>query len=210
MRVCMHVYNIDHGRQLVKAARNSIELFLIDPNFDREIVRNTLHEFKMRHGVFVTLEHYPTRVLRGQMGFPNAIAPLNESVVDAAIAAAFEDTKFVSVSKPELDELIVEVSIMSSPIHLNGGAHARLNGIKIPGDGIMIEYGLRRGLILPMVPVEKKWSKKRSLEEACKKAGIHANHWMQPKVRLYRFEAQVFREESPNGDIVEVKYVKDK
>lgn len=202
----MHGYNIDHGRQLVKAARNSIELFLIDPEFNKEIVKNTLNEFERPHGVFVTLEHYPTRELRGCIGFPRAVASLQESLVDAAIAAAFEDPRFVHVSRRELDELLIEVSILSSPAPVTGAERTRLNSIKVPGDGLMVEYGIYSGLLLPIVAVEQKWDKRRFLEETCRKAGLHPNYWSQPNVRLYKFETQLFREETPNGRVIEVKY----
>ena len=116
----MHVYSEEHGMQLVKAARNSIELFIINPHFKKDTVVDTLDEFERAHGVFVTLEHYPTRELRGCIGFPRAVGPIKESLVDAAIAAAFEDPRFVPVSKYELEELLVEVSILSSPVQVTG------------------------------------------------------------------------------------------
>jgi uncharacterized protein (TIGR00296 family) len=199
----MKIYSLEEGSQLVRAARSSIELFLMSPNFDKDMVKSTLHQFEKSHGLFVTLEHYPTRELRGCIGFPYATAPLQELLVDAAIGAAFEDPKFISISKKELDHMLVEVSILSKPVLLEGGESRRLKGIKIPGDGIMVEYGHYRGVLLPMVAVEKKLTKRGFLEEACRKAGIHANYWSQPNVKLYRFEAQTFREEEPNGRVIE-------
>ncbi len=205
----MHIYSAEHGEQLVKAARNSIELFLINPHFDKEVIRKALDSFERPHGIFVTLEHYPTRELRGCIGFPRAIAPLRESLVDAAVAAAFEDPRFVSVSKSELDDLLVEVSILSSPTLVTGGEKKRLSSIKVGRDGLMIEYGLYSGLLLPIVAIEQKWGKKEFLEETCRKAGLHHNYWSQPNVKLYKFETQLFREEEPRGSVIEVKYDKD-
>jgi uncharacterized protein len=205
----MHVYNNVQGEQLVKAARNSIELFLINPHFEKEVVKRTLGEFEKPHGIFVTLEHYPTRELRGCIGFPRAVGPLGEVLVDAAIAAAFEDPRFVSVSKHELDDLLVEVSILSSLIPVTGDEKKRLSSIKVPGDGLMIQYGLYGGLLLPIVAVEQKWDKKKFLEETCRKAGLHSNYWSQPNVKLFKFETQIFREDEPRGKVLEVKLDKD-
>ncbi len=206
----MHVYSKEHGEQLVRAARNTIELSIINPRFNKEIVTKSLSDFERLNGVFVTLEHYPTMELRGCIGFPRAVAPLRESVVDSAIAAAFEDPRFVSVSKNELDELLVSVSILSNPSRLNGTARSRLNGIKIGRDGLLVEYGMHSGLLLPIVAVQHEWDKKRFLEEACRKAGIHADYWSQPNIKIYTFQTQVFKEETPRGNVIEVRYDKTK
>lgn len=205
----MNIYSIAHGKQLVEAARNTIELSIINPYFDKELIKKTLKEFERPHGIFVTLEHYPTMELRGCIGFPRAIAPLNESLVDSAIAAAFEDPRFVSVSKAELNDLLIEVSILSSPMPIEGGAKKRLDAIKVGRDGLMIEYGMHSGLLLPIVAVQQKWGKKEFVESVCTKAGIHTDYWSQPNVRLYKFETQVFREETPGGNVIELKYDKD-
>jgi uncharacterized protein (TIGR00296 family) len=202
----MHVYSIEHGKQLVKAARNCIELSLIDMHFNRAIIINTISEFDKPHGVFVTLKHYPTMSLRGCIGFPRAIGPLNEALVEAAAAAAFADPRFVSVSKKEVDELLVEISILSSPVLVTGNERARLAAVNVPGDGLMVEYGHYSGLLLPIVAVEQKWGKKNFLEETCRKAGLHENYWAQQNVKLYKFETQVFSEESPDGNVIEEKY----
>lgn len=202
----MHIYNEAQGEQLVEAARNSIELFIMNPHFRKDMVKNMLYEFEKPQGVFVTLEHYPTKELRGCIGFPRAVAPLNESLVDAAIAAAFEDPRFVSVSKQELTDLLVEVSILSSPVQVTGSEKKRLDSVKVGRDGLMVQYGLYSGLLLPIVAIEQQWDRRRFLEETCRKAGLHQNYWAQPNVKLYKFETQVFREQEPKGGVVEVKY----
>jgi len=202
----MHVYDEKQGHALVKAARNSIEFYIMNPNFKKETIQETLEEFEKPHGVFVTLEHYPTRELRGCVGFPRALGPLKESVIDAAIAAAFEDLRFVSVSKPELGDLLVEVSVLSELTQIVGSAKKRLDSIEVGRDGLMVQYGMYSGLLLPIVAVEQKWTKKKFLEETCIKAGLHADYWSQPNVKIYKFETQVFREEEPGGKIKEVEF----
>ena len=202
----MHIYGAEEGAELVKAARNSIELYLMTPRFDKSLVKRTISKFNERYGVFVTLEHYPTKELRGCIGFPTAVAPVSESIVEAAIAAAFEDPRFVPVSKAELDELSVEISILSEPVAVGGDARKRKKGIVVGRDGLIIEYGVYGGLLLPIVAVEQKWDEEKFLEQVCVKAGLHTNYWAQPNVKLYKFETQVFKEEKPGGKVVEVKY----
>ena len=200
----MHLYGIKQGQELVKAARNSIELFLMNPHFEKRLVQDSIAHFSERHGVFVTLEHYPTKELRGCIGFPSAVAPLNESIIDAAIAAAFEDPRFVPVSKKELEDLTVEISILSKLEPVNGDISFRLSAIKVGRDGLVVEYGTHSGLLLPIVAVDQHWNAKEFLEQACEKAGIRTNYWQQPNVNVYRFQTQVFREDAPLGKVSEV------
>ncbi|MGC8478613.1 MAG: TIGR00296 family protein [Candidatus Micrarchaeia archaeon] len=202
----MKVLTLDDGKALVKAARSAVELHIKNPHFDKHIVINSIkHITTDKYGVFVTIEYFPTKTLRGCIGFPHPRGALSQSVVDAAISAATEDPRFVPVSHYELDELTFEVSVLSEPVSLGRSEAARLRGIKIGRDGLMIEYGFYSGLLLPIVAVEEKWGKLKFLEEVCLKAGLPKEYWKQPNVNLYKFETQVFREESPNGNIVEVK-----
>jgi hypothetical protein len=202
----MHIYSAKEGAELVKAARNSIELYLMTPHFDKEVVKNALSGFCEEHGIFVTLEHYPTKELRGCIGFPRAVAQIRDSIIDAAIAAAFEDPRFMPVSKEELGDLIIEVSILSEPVIIEGDAKKRKKSIKVGRDGLIIEYGLYGGLLLPIVAVEQKWNEEEFLKEVCVKAGLNTNYWEQHNVKLYRFETQLFKEETPGGKVVEVDY----
>lgn len=200
----MHVYSLATGEELVKATRNTIELYLSTPRFEKEMVKKSLVKFREKHGLHIRLRHYPTMELRGSMGFTRAIATIGESIVDAAISAAFEDPKHVPVSMHELSELLIEVNVLSSPLPVKGDARKRLKEIEIGRDGLLVEYGAKMGFLLPHEAVEQNWSKKRFLEEACKRAGLHSNYWSQPSIRIYKFETQVFREETPSGYVMEL------
>ncbi|MDE1857326.1 MAG: TIGR00296 family protein [Candidatus Micrarchaeota archaeon] len=199
------MFELKEGEELVAAARSAMELALISPaRFDKRMVVDTLPKFKEPRGVFVTLHFYPTGALRGCIGFPTAVAPLREAVVDAAIAAAFEDPRFKPLSRAELDQVTVEVNVLSVPEEIRGGAEARRKAVRIGRDGLMVQYGIYSGLLLPEVPVQEGWDSSEFLAGVCEKAGLHRNYWTQPNVRLYRFESQIFTEETPNGKIAEV------
>lgn len=206
----MHVLNINVGIELVKAARASIELYLKNPNFDKKLVLDSLKgkEFDEMQGIFVTLFHYPTNTLRGCIGFPEPITTLKESVIDAALAAAFDDPRFVPVSHKELDELVIEVSVLTNPIKMHRDWRRRQNSVVIGKDGLIVEYGLYKGLLLPDVATEYNFTPKKFLEEVCIKANIPKEYWKQPKVKIYKFETQIFKEEAPCGEITKVSLLK--
>ncbi len=202
----MHIYGIEEGTELVKAARHSIELYLTVRHFDSSVVKKSASRFTEQYGIFVTLENYQTGALRGCIGFPRGGSPIGESVVEAAIAAAFEDPRFVPVSRTELEDLLVSVSILSEPVPIKGDAKERKKAIKVGRDGLIAEYGHYSGLLLPIVAVEQKWNEGQFLEETCIKAGLPANYWSQPNVTMLKFETQLFKEETPGGKVAEVNY----
>ncbi|MEM0086762.1 MAG: TIGR00296 family protein [Candidatus Micrarchaeaceae archaeon] len=199
----MKVYSLEEGEKLVKAARYAIELHIKSPNFNKSIIEHHIEGFNQKHGVFVTIEHYPTKELRGCIGFIKSMGPIKSSLVDAAIAAASEDPRFVPVSHRELNDITIEVSILSEPKRLTGTPEEIENSVKIGRDGLIIEYGFYSGLLLPIVAVEQKWTAREFLENVCLKAGLSRHMWRQPGVELYTFTTQVFRETEPNGSVIE-------
>ncbi len=201
----MHAYTLQEGKKLVNAARAAVELYIKNPQFKPEIVENSISEFDEKTGIFVTIEHYPTRALRGCVGFTRSNKPIKKTLVLASLAAAFEDPRFIPISRPELEESTIEVSILSRPAIVEGGEKERLKAIVVGRDGTLIEYGSYSGLLLPIVAVEQKWGAERYLDETCVKAGLPEDYWKQKNVRLYKFQTQIFREESPGGKIIEIR-----
>lgn len=192
------------GEALVKASRMAIELYLKSRSNVKPLVYESVSEFKEKYGVFVTLEHYPTKTLRGCIGFLYGSGSVGKLIVDAAIAAAFEDPRFPPLSINEINETTIEVSILSEQQTLGKNAESRKRNLKIGRDGLIIEYGHYRGLLLPNVATEQNFDKEQFLESVCEKAGLPLKYWTQPNVNVWKFETQIFREESPDGNVIEV------
>ncbi len=200
----MH-YSIEDGETFIRAARSSIELCIKSPKSERYMVEKQLERYKDHSGVFVTIKHYPTLTLRGCIGFPDPIGPLSRLIVEAALAAAFEDPRFAPLSKYELDESVIEVSVLTVPEQIKSStAGGRLKEIKIGRDGLVIKSGFYSGLFLPVVPIEQKWEKEELLMNLCIKAGLPEDAWKTPRTSLFKFTAQVFNETEPSGRVEEV------
>ncbi len=167
-------------------------------------MEKTLHEFTQKHGVFVTLYHYPTKTLRGCIGFSEGIGEVRKLLVEAAVAAATEDPRFVPISHLEFEHMVIEVSVLTKPERIHGNAEQVKKQVKIGRDGLVIEYGYHKGLLLPIVPVEERWSIPMFLDNVCLKAGLPEHTWMHGTAVLYKFSTQVFRETAPNGNVEEV------
>ena len=190
---------LEDGIEIVRCARKVIE----------DIFKNTGHpvldRFLENAGVFVTLSKYPKRELRGCIGYPEPIYPLNEALILSAKAAALEDPRFQPLREDELDSIVVEVTILTPPEEIVFDDPEELpEKIEIGRDGLIAEFGHYRGLLLPQVPVEYRWDREEFLAETCMKAGLGRETWRTGKVKFYKFQGQIFAEKEPNGEVVEV------
>ncbi len=162
--------------------------------------------FAEPRGVFVTLKHHPSGELRGCIGYPLPHFPLGRAIAQAALAAATEDPRFPRVRSPELSQLTFEVSILSVPVPVPGRTPAEIvAGITVGRDGLIVEGYGTSGLLLPQVAPEQGWSAEQFLDGTCEKAGLPADAWRSPGVRIRRFGAEVFAERSPHGPVERVR-----
>jgi AmmeMemoRadiSam system protein A len=138
-------------------------------------------------GVFTTL-YLPGdfhRQLRGCVGYAAPIAPLYRAVAETARAAAFDDSRFLPVTKEEAPKLEVSLSVLSRlfPIHPEA--------VEVGRHGLVISDGARRGLLLPQVSLENGWDRETFLEQTCRKAGLPLNAWRHAAT-IEAFTAEVF------------------
>jgi len=155
-------------------------------------------------GVFITLNVHEkgTYGLRGCIGLPYPTSPMVDAVVEAARSAAFNDPRFPPVERNEMGGLTIEVSVLTPPMHLELDDRRRLPGhVQVGRDGLIIEMGWNKGLLLPQVPVEWGWDSGEFLDQCCVKAGISKGSWMRPDTKVYTFQAILFKEYEPRGSI---------
>jgi uncharacterized protein len=136
-------------------------------------------------GAFVTLHRRGD--LRGCIGHIEPDRPLADVVASCAVSAASADPRFPAVSPRELDDLDIEVSVLSGfePIQ-------SLDDIEIGRHGLLVESGYRRGLLLPQVAPEWGWDVPTFVAHTCQKAGLPPDAWPAGGATMYRFEAEVF------------------
>lgn len=191
--------SLEEGKILIKLARHSIETFFLGNN----LVLGTAEKFSEKQGVFVTIHKFGN--LRGCIGYPEPVLPLNRAIVQAARAAAFQDPRFPPLQKSELDEVDIEISVLTVPKLIEViKPEDYLDRIKIGKDGLIIR-GMSSGLLLPQVFTEYDSTPKEALEMTCQKAGLHNDAWKNPSNQMFKFQAQIFAEQEPNGEIVERK-----
>lgn len=154
-------------------------------------------------GVFTTIKTHPADDLRGCIGIPEPIMSLRDALFRSAMSAATEDPRFPRVSPAELDELVVEVTLMSPPEWIEvERPEDLLDKVKIGIHGLIAARGPMKGLLLPQVPVEQGWDTEEFLRHTCWKAGLPPDSWKDGETRFQWFTGQVFSEAEPRGDVV--------
>ena len=139
---------------------------------------------KEKCGAFVSL-HKQGR-LRGCIGHFGEDVPLYEIVAEMARAAAFEDPRFQPVTHDELDDLDIEISVLTPMRRIQS-----LDEFQLHKHGIYIKKGYRSGTFLPQVADEVNWTKEEFVGHCSQdKAGLGWNGWRDAE--LYVYEAIVF------------------
>jgi uncharacterized protein (TIGR00296 family) len=187
------------GVKLVKMARTAVTELLGNnskingPQFESK--------FDFTAGVFVTLNKQDS--LRGCIGYPLPVKKLSEGLIDAAISAATHDIRFNPVTVDELDKIIFEVTVLTPPVEIKVEEPSEyLKEIKVGRDGLIVENKYTSGLLLPQVPIEYGWNTEEFLEYTCQKAGLGKNAWKDKDTKISKFQGVIFKEESPNGNII--------
>lgn len=195
--------SLEEGRTLVKLARNAVEEYL--KNRKRIDVPEVLPEKLMRRcGVFVTINDVEKgeKKLRGCIGYPYPTTPLAEAVIDSAISSATSDPRFYPLSLRDLTHVVFEISVLTPPKLVEVEKSSEYpSRIKVGEDGLIIERGIYKGLLLPQVPLEWNWDEEEFLCQCCVKAGLSPDCWLMKGTKVYKFQAIIFEEEKPYGEV---------
>jgi len=138
-------------------------------------------------GVFVTL--YKKGQLRGCLGVIVSEAPLAETVSQLAGRSATEDPRFPPVTGDELNDIQIEISVLSPLREISA-----IEEIQVGTHGIFISAGFHRGLLLPQVAVQHHWNVNQFLEETCVKAGLPRDQWKHADTNIYIFSAEIIEQ----------------
>lgn len=196
------MFSIEDGKLAVEIARARIVEELGGekaPRFQEPEV------FREKCGVFVTLNTYPGKDLRGCIGLPEPVKRLGKAIREAAVSAATRDPRFSPVTLREMENIIVEVTLLTPPEPIAfTDSDDLVSKIEIGRDGLIASKSVFSGLLLPQVPVEYNWSVEEFLSHTCMKAGLHPEEWRRGDVDFQRFSGRLFSEKKPGGEIEEI------
>lgn len=172
--------------ELLRLARETITTYLQEGRIPPYQTANP--HFLRPGGAFVTLRKNGN--LRGCIGHMVSEEPIYQTVQQMAVAAATQDPRFPPVRPSEMEEITVEISLLSplEPV-------TDTSRIVVGQHGLLIRRGWYQGVLLPQVAPEQGWDRQQFLEGVCYKAGLPRNAWQDPASELYWFTAEVFGEE---------------
>jgi AmmeMemoRadiSam system protein A len=174
----MPVLSSNSQQALLALARESIERYLEDgsvPSF-----RCDGGDLSQKMGCFVTLR-LSSGELRGCVGTFERERPLWENVSRMARCSAFQDTRFSPVKKAEMENLVIEISVLG-PLEPVAG----IESIELGRHGIVTRFGSRSGTLLPQVALEQGWTREQFVTYcAIHKAGLSPAECAQAELLIY-------------------------
>ncbi|MCD4709023.1 MAG: AmmeMemoRadiSam system protein A [Candidatus Sabulitectum sp.] len=139
-------------------------------------------------GAFVTLKINGS--LRGCIGHFAGVGSLGATVRTMAREAAVSDPRFVPVSPDEVQNLKIEISVLSPMKKIEAED-------VLPGThGLYIRKGHRAGTLLPQVAAEEGWDRETFLAHTCLKAGLRPGAYLEKETEILAYTAEVFGENS--------------
>lgn len=179
----------EEKEELLTIARQTLEKYLFEKKELDNISITNKRLSELHLGCFVTLKK--GEKLRGCIGNFGSKDPLYKNIQKMSIASAVEDPRFQRVTDKELSSLKIEISVLYPLIKIKD-----ISEIQVGRDGVYIVYGYYSGVLLPQVATEYAWNREEFLKHTCIKAGLPQDAWKNLPVEIYRFEADVFGEDS--------------
>lgn len=135
-------------------------------------------------GLFVSI--HCAGELRGCLGTLDDRERLGEAVVRLAAEVSYQDYRFRPLAVEELVAISIDLSVLTPAERVDDPST-----IEVGADGLIVQQGARRGLLLPQVATEQGWDRETFLAQTCLKAGLPPDAWRRGATVL-RFRAEVF------------------
>ena len=182
----------DQEGYLLKLARNTLEKNYADGSVKTMNPSTLDAKLTKITGAFVTLNK--DGQLRGCIGHILPQKPLYQAVIENSLNAALKDSRFAPVTQDELQEIHIDISVLTPPEPLEFSSPEDLKRKLVPGrDGVVVKYHGRQSTFLPQV-WDQLPDKDDFLSRLCTKQGSPADCWKKPDVKIDVYRAQVFEE----------------
>lgn len=173
-------------QQLLKVARNTLTAYIKNGNTPKMDESELSPALKTACGAFVTL--HKNNQLRGCIGRFGAQEPLYKVVQDMTISSATQDNRFNPVENDELDDIDIEISVLTPMKKIDD-----VKQIELGKHGIYIQKGFASGTFLPQVANDTGWNLEEFLGHCARdKAHIGWDGWRDADV--FTYEAIIFEE----------------
>lgn len=170
--------------EMLNAVRNHLEHKLIGKQ-KTYLLEDKFYDEK--YGLFVTLHEQGN--LRGCIGLIEGMKSLRNGIIEMTESAAFQDPRFSPITKDELNDIEIEISILS-PLKIIDD----WNKI-IPGKhGVIMSNNFHQAVFLPQVATEQNWDLETMLKNLAIKARINPESYKNDNIKYKIFTATIFSE----------------
>jgi AmmeMemoRadiSam system protein A len=138
-------------------------------------------------GVFISL--HKGNELRGCTGYIEPVSSIWDAITENTITAAINDIRFSEVAVEELEDITIEISILTP------SRECTIEEIEIGQNGVILQQGSHKATYLPQVWKDLN-NKEQFFAKLCQKAGLDSSCWTDSKTKFYRYDAIVFSERS--------------
>ena len=190
----LHTMNKEDKKYLLKIARRAIQKYFQDEGIFQVEENELFQSLKEKKGTFVTL--WKNNELRGCIGNLESEKPIYQSVIDNCLASALLDPRFTTLKSNELDDIKIEISILSELKKLSNFTNydSFLKYLNKYKPGLLIKKGAHQATFLPQV-WENLNSAQLFISHLCAKAGLEKDEWKKMDLEIYQYNAEVFKEE---------------
>jgi len=177
---------------LLKIARDALEKSVRGQSLPKLSLNKLPPILQVDGASFVTLTKNGN--LRGCIGTLEAYQPLAMDVQEHAIAAAHHDPRFPRVIPAELENIEIEISVLSPKRVLHyDNPRDLVEKIRPKIDGVLLQDGLLKATFLPQV-----WDQLEKpevfLSHLCAKMGASSDLWQKKSLQVYTYQVQEFHE----------------
>jgi len=179
-------------RALLTLARDSITNKLMGNSIPEHLLYPILSDgVRQIAGAFVTLNKHDGS-LRGCIGQITTNEPLFKTIASIAQSSAFQDGRFMPLTKDELDDVEIDITVLTPPRKVAG-----YRDIIVGKHGIIlkkqVEDGIRSAVYLPQVSKSFGGDLEKMLSSLSRKAGLRSDDW-RSGCEFEVFEGYEFRE----------------
>jgi len=183
----------NQGQALIKLARQAISEKLGKKSISVDPQTLADSAFQDHRGTFVTLTI--NKQLRGCIGNLDATESILAGIKRNAINAAFHDPRFSQLKAHELDQVDIEISILTEPKRLEyGDSKDLLSKLRVHVDGVILRKESASATFLPQV-WEQLPRPEQFLSHLCMKAGLPGDDWEKSRLEILTYQVQYFEEE---------------
>jgi hypothetical protein len=190
----MEILTLNEANDLLDLAKNTIELKVKTPLFNKSILLAN-NKINKKLKMLIKFFYKPTNALIDEI-YTSGENNVADEVINASISLFKKINEDLFLNKNIINDIDIEIYTFSEFKFLGKNSIERLKNFNLEKDNIYIKYGIRENFIFTTYNKNlDKSSKTAILETACTRIGLPTYYWKQTKVNLFKFEVKGYKKD---------------